>query len=79
MLMRDTIAEIMKKYGAVKLHYLALVFGNQARTVITFRNQNVDEQTLISYIKQTPQPSGNPRIDVALQEAKKVFDEVPKR
>ena len=78
-LMRDTIAEIINKYGTVKLHNLAIVFGNQAQTVISFRNQNQDSETLISYINSIRQPSGGPRIDVALQEAKKVFDEVPKR
>ena len=48
--MRDTIAEIMDKYGSVKLHYLAIVFGNQAQAVITVRNQDKDPKTLISYI-----------------------------
>ena len=78
-LIRNTIAEIINKYGTVKLHYLAIVFGNQAQTVISYRNQNLDAQTLVSYITRIRQPSGSPRLDVALQEAKKAFDEVPRR
>ena len=77
--MRNTIAEIINKYGTVKLHYLAIVFGNEAQSVISFRNQNQDAQTLVSLINSIRQPSGSPRLDVALQEAKKVFDEVPER
>lgn len=77
--MRNTIAEIINTYGTVKLHYLAIVFGNEAQSVISFRNQNQDAQALVSLINSIRQPSGSPRLDVALQEAKKVFDEVPER
>ena len=77
--MKNTIAEIMNKYGTVKLHYLAIVFGNQAQPVVSFTDQDQGAETLISYINSTRQPSGSPRLDVALQEAKKVFDEVPER
>ena len=77
--MRNTIAEIIKKYGTVKLHYLAIVFGTQAQTEISYRDQNLNEQTLISYLSRIRQPSGSPRLDVALKEAKKAFDEVPRR
>ena len=78
-LMRDTIAAIIDKYGSVKLHYLALVFGNQAQTVINVTNQDQDPKTLISYINSISQPVGSPRLEVALREAKKAFDEVPMR
>lgn len=77
--MRNTISEIIQKYGTAKLHYLAIVFGTQAQTVISYRDQNLNEQTLISTISRIRQPSGSPRLDVALQEAKKAFDEVPRR
>lgn len=79
MLMKNTINKIIDKYGAVKLHYLAVVFGTQARTEISFRDQNLNDQALISYISRIRQPSGSPRLDIALQEAKKAFDESPRR
>lgn len=77
--MKNTIAEIIRKYGTVKLHYLAIVFGTQANTEISYGNQNLNYETLITFIEGIRQPPGNPRLHVALQEAKKAFDEVPRR
>ena len=77
--MKNTVAEIIRKYGTVKLHYLAIVFGTQANTEISYRNQNLNDKTLISFIERIRQPSGSPRLHVALQEAKKAFNEVPRR
>ena len=77
--MKNTVAEIIRKYGTVKLHYLAIVFGTQANTEISYRNQNLDYETLITFIERIRQPPGDPRLHVALQEAKKAFNEVPRR
>lgn len=77
--MRNTIAEIIQKYGTVKLRYLVIVFGTQANIGLSYKDQNLNAQTLISSISRIRQPSGSPRLDVALQEAKRAFDEVPIR
>ena len=77
--MKNTVAEIIRKYGTVKLHYLAIVFGTQANTEISYRNQNLKSETLITFIERIQQPPGDPRLHVALQEAKKAFNEVPRR
>ena len=77
--MKNTIAEIIRKYGTVKLHYLAIVFGTQANTEVSYRSQNRNDETLISFIERIRQPPGSPRLHVALQEAKKAFNEVPRR
>ena len=78
-LMKNTIAEIINTYGTLKLRYLAIVFGNQVQPVINVADQNQDEKTLISLIRSIRQPSGSPRIDVALKEAKKIYLELPER
>jgi len=77
--MKNTVAAIIRKYGSVKLHYLAIVFGTQANTEISYRNQNLNDETLISFIQRIRQPPGSPRLHVALQEAKKAFNEVLRR
>ena len=77
--MKNTVAEIIRKYGTVKLHYLVIVFGTQANTAISYRNQNLNDKTLISFIERIRQPPGSPRLHAALQEAKKTFNEVPRR
>ena len=77
--MKNTIAEIINTYGTLKLRYLAIVFGNQVQPVINVADQNQDEKTLISLIRNIRQPSGSPRIDVALKEAKKIYLELPER
>lgn len=77
--MKNTVAEIIGKYGTVKLHYLVIVFGTQAKTEIRYRDQNLNGETLISFIKRIRQPPGSPRLHVALQDAKKAFNEVPRR
>ena len=78
-LMKNTIAEIINTYGTLKLRYLAIVFGNQVQPVINVADESRDEKTLISLIRSIRQPSGSPRIDVALKEAKKIYLELPER
>lgn len=79
LLMKKTINKIIEKYGAVKLHYLAVVFGTQAQPLISLRDQNLSDKDLISIISRVRLPPGSPRLNVALQEVKEAFDKSPKR
>ena len=77
--MKNTITEIIDEYGAVKLHYLVIVFGDRAETMISFRDQSLNARDLKSYIYRIRRSRGGPRLDKALEEAKKAFEKVPRR
>lgn len=72
--MKNTIRSIMDQYGAVKIHYSVIVFGNEPTTMINF-SDDFSVSDLKSQVRTFPRSSGGPSITKALERAKQLFED----
>ena len=73
-LMKNTIRSIMDQYGAVKIHYSVIVFGNEPAIMIDF-SDDFSISDLKSQVRTFPRRSGEPSITKALEKAKQLFED----
>ena len=72
---KDTINTIIDEYGvASRLRYGLVVFGREAVLKLSFSEESADVNSLKAKITSTQRPDGEPNLQKALEEAKKLFD-----
>ena len=73
---KDTIKKIIDVYGTKKLHYAVIVYANTATTKLNFgeREQLPSDSALKRLIDNIPRATGEPAVDKALEEARKLFE-----
>ena len=72
---KDTINTIIDEYGvASRLRYGLVVFGREAVLKLSFSEESADINSLKAKITSTQRPVGEPNLQKALEEAKKLFD-----
>lgn len=71
--MKDTIKEISKKYGTNKIRYGLIVFGSKATITIPFRTTSISPEDVSSYLDTVRKNDRQGNLDLALEEAKKMF------
>ena len=79
-LMRDTIKQVIDRYGTDKIHYNVIVFGSGAITVIRFKNTlPISPVALKAAVDALPITTGGPALDNALEEALREFEQPASR
>ena len=77
---KDTINTIIEEYGiSSRLRYGLIVFGSEARKKLNFTDESADVNSLKAKIMSAQHPAGEPDLQKALEEAKKMFDSAPSR
>lgn len=73
---RDTIKTIIDRYGTKKIHYAIIVYADTATTKLNFgeRDQLSSDDALKQVIDSIPRAPGEPAVEKALEEAKKLFE-----
>ena len=74
LLMKDSISEIIDKYGIGNAHYGLVVFGETATTKVSFSSGYTDSDKLIKYIDSVPRRTRGPALDKAIDEVKAMFE-----
>lgn len=79
-LMRNTIKQLIDKYGVEKIHYSVIVYGDSFIRVVNFNNTFPPSASdLKAAIDAQPPLSGPPVLENPLQEAVRVFNETEVR
>ena len=73
-LIKDTIKSIVTKYGIVRIHYAAVVVGEVATVSFNFRSHFPDRESLKLAVGSLPRNVEDPKLDLGLEEAKRIFD-----
>ena len=77
---KDTINAIVEEYGVTsRIRYGLIVFGREAIRKLSFGEDSADINSLKAKVMSTQRPAGNPNLQKALEEAKKLFDSEPTR
>lgn len=74
LLMKDSVSEIVDKYGIGNAHYGLVVFGDRASTKVSFSSGYTDSDKLIEYIDSVPRSTRGPALDKAIDEIKAMFE-----
>jgi hypothetical protein len=74
LLMKDSISEIIDKYGIGNAHYGLVVFGDSASTKVSFSSGYTDSNTLKQFIDSVPRSTRGPALDKAIDEAEVMFN-----
>ena len=78
--MKETINAIVDEYGVSgRIRYGLVTFGRDATRKLSFSREISDINSLKDKIKNTRRPFGDPDLQKALEEAKKLFETEPKR
>ena len=76
---KDTITAIVDEYGITdRLRYGLIVFGRNAVQKLSFSEES-DLNSLKAKIKSSQRPGGEPNLQKALEESKRLFDSEPAR
>lgn len=70
---KDSITAIVDEYGTDRLRYGLIVFGRNAVQKLSFSEES-DMNSLKAKIKSSQRPGGEPNLQRALEEAKRLFD-----
>ena len=77
---KDTLNAIVEEYGVTgRIRYGLVTFGRDATQKLSFSEEISDINSLKAKIRFTQRPFGEPDLQRALEEAKKLFDSEPKR
>lgn len=77
---KDTLNAIVEEYGVTgRIRYGLVTFGRDATQTLSFSEEISDINSLKAKIRFTQRPFGEPDLQRALEEAKKLFDSEPKR
>ena len=77
---KDTLNAIVEEYGVSgRIRYGLVTFGRDATQKLSFSEEISDINSLKAKIRFTQRPFGEPDLQRALEEAKKLFDSDPKR
>ena len=77
---KDTITAIVEEYGITnRLRYALIVFGRDATQKLSFSEEITDIDSLKAKIQSSQRPVGDPNLQKALEEAKRLFDSDPSR
>lgn len=72
---KDTINTIVDEYGITsRLRYGLIVFGRNAVQKLSFSEESSDINALKAKIESSQRPIGEPNLQKALEEAKRLFD-----
>ena len=78
--MKETINAIVDEYGVTgRIRYGLVTFGRDATRKLSFSRELSDINSLKDMIENTPRPFGDPNLQKALEEARKLFETEPKR
>ena len=78
-LMKEAISSITERYETSKIRYALLTFGATVKREVNFTLDLPDPETLQKALASASQPSGEPDLQRALEEAKMMFKEAPSR
>lgn len=78
-LMKEAINSIAERYEASKIRYALLTFGDTVRREVNFTLDFPDPEALQKALERASQPSGDPDLQRALEEAKMMFKQAPSR
>jgi hypothetical protein len=73
-LMKDTIKDIIDRYGTDNIHYSVIVYGARPVIVTSFADAIPTAAVLKRRIEAAPREQGGAALDRALEEAKKIFE-----
>ena len=77
---KNTINTIVEEYGiSNRLRYGLIVFGREASVKLRFGEETADLDMFKAKIASARQPSGEPDLQKALEEANKLFKSEPRR
>lgn len=78
-LMKESIGRIIERYKTSNIRYALLTFGDFANRNVNFTSDPPSSEALKKSIENIRQPSGEPNLKTALEEAKMMFKEAPSR
>ena len=78
-LMTEAISSITERYETSNIRYALLTFGATVKREVNFTLDLPDPETLRKALASASQPSGEPDLQRALEEAKMMFKEAPSR
>lgn len=78
-LMKEAINSIAEHYETSKIRYALLTFGDTVRREVNFTLDLPDPDALQRALESASQPSGDPDLQRALEEAKMMFKQAPSR
>jgi len=77
--MKEAISSITKRYETSNLRYALLTFGTTVKREVDFTLDLPDPEVLRKSLESASQPSGDPDLQRALEEAKMMFKQAPSR
>lgn len=77
--MKEAISSITERYETSKIRYALLTFGTTVKREVDFTLDLPDPETLRKALASASQPSGEPDLQRALEEAKMMFKQAPSR
>lgn len=78
-LMKEAITSIAKRYETSKIRYALVTFGDTVSREVNFTLELPGPEALRKALENVNQPSGEPDLEAALQEAKMMFKQAPSR
>lgn len=78
-LMKGAISSITERYKTSKIRYAVLTFGTTVKREVNFTLDSPDPDALRKALETASQPSGDPDLQRALEEAKMMFEQAPSR
>lgn len=72
--MKDTIRNIIDKFGQGKIRYSVITFGTTPSVYLNFSESFPSDDDLTRHLNNVPLTQGQASLDKALEEAKKLFD-----
>jgi len=77
--MKEAISSITERYETSKIRYALLTFGTTVNREVNFTLDLPDPEVLRKALQRASQPSGEPDLQRALEEAKIMFKQAPSR
>lgn len=72
-LIKDSIRSITERYDTSNIRYALLTFGDTVNVEVNFTSDMPSAEALREVLEKLTRPSGEPNLEVALQEAKMIF------
>ena len=78
-LIKESLSSIAERYETSNIRYALLTFGDTVNREVNFTSDLPGPEALRKALARVSQPSGEPNLDAALQEAKTMFKQAPSR
>lgn len=78
-LMKEAISSITERYETSKIRYAVFTFGTSVKREVNFTLGLPDPEVVRKALDRASQPSGEPDLQRALEEAKMMFKQAPSR